>query len=97
KPAGMTANLLDPPFIYPSKLATPPTDDEAKAPAEDRIDQATVIMLESPLISMLPPLDRWNHGLLYADLADDTESAFAREIPEGQVVMKDGRPVVELT
>jgi hypothetical protein len=103
--AALGETLLDPPFIYPliSTKAEPPSKDAAwideKAAAEGtyRLDRATVIMLESPLISMLPRLNLWNHALLLADIATGTESFHAREMPEGKVVSKDGVPRIEFS
>ena len=100
------SNLLDPPLIFSLKLAGVSAQDEANAGFIDktpavaskyRLDQSTVIMLESPIISLLPPLDLWNHGLLQADLAEATESFFAREIPSGSGVVEGEPYLTKLT
>lgn len=106
KPIASRSNLLDPPFVFQRKLAEAPADKQdagefidESSPAIRKypIDEATVIMLESPLISVLPSLALWNHGLLRDGLAENTESVSARKPPEGPIVMEDGRWTTKLT
>ena len=99
-------NLLVPPSVYatlPPKHAAAietitnwisGTSGESE---EYRLDRATVILLESPLVSTLPPLELCNQALLRADIAKHTESFHARQIPEGPIVMENGRAKVDLT
>ena len=99
-------NLLAPPSIYAVLPLKPAAEAEGMAKwinqsdtrGSYELEKATVIALESPLISTLPSLDLWNHSLLHEDIATDTESFFARQIPEGPVITdEDGNPRIELT
>jgi hypothetical protein len=86
------ATLLDPPIALPMLAGSQPPTARcisawmyrgSSAPPALQVRDATPILLQGPLLQAVPTADgqAWNHGVLYADMADSVENLAFTETP----------------